>query len=584
MAQSDNRTDPPPSVEEIQQHWHELGLRVARLEAERSALEQENKALRSLLERAIEHRQKSHGELVLLLTSLVSKLPINDVGVLVARLVEHNTHVSETCAVLAKGKVEVTLPQPAILKALDQTKRDLAAALKLAVEELIQLDTPLEPDLLRSLIAQPDVFLSPAVVRAARSFVKGQVPRERIVRQFGDPALVFFNDLTTDPKLNPRPKAEEIMLGFKNEFETLIRQNAALGPDKRQALQALQERVQRSKAPTESARSQRSAFSRLSFILELLHYYNHQSTEAPDVVFAQRLPALIEQLVLTSAQDHLEDKWIVQAEALLAFVASPDHRLMIVNNVGKGGGSAHTLKYVLRLRVEGTPDQSQVIAEFVRHLLPPPPQKPPQPRAVAAVLRLVPPAGQRPVVKAILHSDRLPKDQAETLGKALGKELGLSGLEEEAKAPAPLPVETERQMAWDRIKDLLNRRAEPGVIAAAVRDRLHAKYDADEIKQSWLTLIEADVMTLIRVFCQLPYLADGTTDPIARTVMESYVNRLMHEKYAAAYHKVVNSLRNIFKAKPDSPTLLNFIALVGWVDSAAADKLSLDIGMPAPAH
>jgi hypothetical protein len=341
--------------------------------------------------------------------------------------------------------------------------------------------------------------------------------------------------------------------------------------------------VQRSRAPTEPARAQKSAFARLSFILELLHYYNHQSTEAPDVVFAQRLPALLEQLVLASAPAPLEEKWIAQAETLLAFVANPDHRLMIVNNVGKGGGLARTLKYILRLRTEGTPDPSQVIPEFVRHLLPPPSEKPPPPRTVAALLRLIRPPMQRLVVKAILHSDKIPKEQATALGKALGKELSLGELEEEAKAPA-LPAETERQMAWDRIKDLIKRRADPGVIAAAVRDRLHAQYDADEIKQSWLTLIEADVMTLIRVFCQLPYLADGATDPIARTVMETYVSRLTHEKYAPAYHKVVNSLRNIFKAKPDSPTLLNFIALVGWVDSAAADKLSLDIGMRARAH
>ncbi len=45
-------------------------------------------------------------------------------------------------------------------------------------------------------------------------------------------------------------------------------------------------------------RAQKNAFLRLSFILELLHYYDNQSTESPDVVFAQRLPPLIEQLVI----------------------------------------------------------------------------------------------------------------------------------------------------------------------------------------------------------------------------------------------------------------------------------------------
>jgi hypothetical protein len=66
--------------------------------------------------------------------------------------------------------------------------------------------------------------------------------------------------------------------------------------------------------------------------------------------------------------------------------------------------------------------------------------------------------------------------------------------------------------------------------------------------------------------------------------METYVTRLTHEKYTAVYNKIVNSLRNMFRAKPDSPTLLNFTALVRWVDPAAADKLCADIGMQAAVH
>src|SRR3974377_2238739 len=91
MTQNENVAPAPAPVEEIQQRWHELNLRVGQLEAARNALEQENKALRFLLERVVEHRQKSHNELVLILTALVSKLPLNDVGVIVAKLVEHNT-------------------------------------------------------------------------------------------------------------------------------------------------------------------------------------------------------------------------------------------------------------------------------------------------------------------------------------------------------------------------------------------------------------------------------------------------------------------------------------------------------------
>ncbi|HYG36650.1 MAG TPA: hypothetical protein VEC99_17785, partial [Clostridia bacterium] len=131
--------------------------------------------------------------------------------------------------------------------------------------------------------------------------------------------------------------------------------------------------------------------------------------------------------------------------------------------------------------------------------------------------------------------------------------------------------------------DLISRRTEANAVANAIRDRLHAKYDADEIRQSWITLTEADPMSLIRIFCHLPYLPTGKTDPIARTVLETYVTRLTHEKYAATYKKVVNSLKNMFAAKPDSPTLLTFIALVRWVDAEAANKLSADIGMPVTA-
>jgi hypothetical protein len=157
----------------------------------------------------------------------------------------------------------------------------------------------------------------------------------------------------------------------------------------------------------------------------------------------------------------------------------------------------------------------------------------------------------------------------------------LKGLEEEVRAQATLSPEVERQLAWDKVKELITRRAEPAHIAATIRERLHLKYDADEVRQSWITLSETEPILFIRVFCQLPYLEDGRTDPIARAVLESYVTRLTHEKYAATYVKVLTSLKNMFKAKPDSPMLLNFIALVKWVDAEAAQKISRDVGMPA---
>src|SRR5260370_1302600 len=163
MVQCTTVAAPQVTVDEIQKGWHELRLRVGQLEAERSVLEKENKALRELLERTIEHRQKSHSELVMLLAGLVSKLPINDIGVIVSRLVEHNTSVTEYLAALSKGTVDANFvfAQPAVLKNLEETKRELVAALKPVVEELMHLDTPLEKDLLESLIPQPETFFSP---------------------------------------------------------------------------------------------------------------------------------------------------------------------------------------------------------------------------------------------------------------------------------------------------------------------------------------------------------------------------------------------------------------------------------------
>ena len=182
-----------------------------------------------------------------------------------------------------------------------------------------------------------------------------------------------------------------------------------------------------------------------------------------------------------------------------------------------------------------------------------------------------------------MRSERIHKPEAETLARALAAALELKGLDEQIKAAEAISPELDRQRAWAKVKDLISRRSDANMIASAIRERLSAKYDADEIKQSWITLIETDPITLIRVFCQLPYRPDGSTDSIARAVMETYVSRLTHEKYASTYTKIVNSLRNLFNVKPDSPTLVNFLALVRWVCPEAAEKLAKEIGMAVPA-
>jgi hypothetical protein len=239
------------------------------------------------------------------------------------------------------------------------------------------------------------------------------------------------------------------------------------------------------------------------------------------------------------------------------------------------------LRHVLRLRSEKVADPDYFVADFIKHLLPS--KTAPKPEAVIPLVRLIKPEMQRLVVFGIIDSDRLRKEDAENLGKAAGKALNVAGLDAPRKGAATLTPEVERQLAWENIKGLISGRADPGEIAAAIRHRLHVRYDADEMKQSWVTLTEADPISLIRVFCQLPYLADGSTDAVARALMETYVTRLTHEKYTAVYNKVANSLRNMHRANPNSPLLLNFLALVKWLDPAAANKLNADIGMEVAA-
>ena len=578
MAESENGAGSVPSLEEIQKGWRDLNLRVRQLDAELTTVEQENKSLRSLLERIVEHRQKSHAEMVGILTSLVTKLPINDIGVVVSRLVEHNARVNEVCAALAKGKMDDNQLQPVILKVLERTKDELAAALKSAVAELTRLEAPFEAGLLQSLIQEPDNFHSAAFVRANRAFVKGQVPRERIVKEFGEEALGFFKDLTTDPKLNPRPKPEEIMLAFQNDFEKLLEQYPDAVSAKRNELAALHKKIQASRAGSEAARAQKNAFLKLCFAGELLHYYQNQSTESPDVVFAQRMPPLVEQLVITGEHDALDEQLVKQAEDLLAYIIKPDHRHSVVNNMGKAGGLARTLRFVLAFRHEKHTEMDPVTLDLIKHVISA--GKVPKLDALLHILRLIPQEMQIVIVRAIAVTERLKREDAENLGKALARELGLKDLEERLNAKAIVSPEQERKLAWVGIEDLIASRSTPGDVAAAIRNRLHARYDADEVKQSWLTLTGTDPMSFIRIFCLLPYLPDGKTDLTIRPVLESYVQRLLHEKYAATYAKVLTTLRNMFKARADGPVLVNFIALVKWIDPEAAGRLAKDIGMP----
>ncbi|MCU0786817.1 MAG: hypothetical protein MUC91_01275, partial [Verrucomicrobia bacterium] len=520
--------------------------------------------------------------LVNFLADLVSKLSFNDVGLMVSRLVDHNAQVNETCSALLKGHAETALPQPTLLKSLAEKKRALMDAIKPAVQELIRLDSPLETATLEKLIVSPESFFSPNVIRANRCFIKGQLPRERVVREFGESALPLFNDLTTDKRFNPRPKPDEIVLGFKDDFETLVQADTALKPELREALTALYQKVQRSKGDTDPARQQRQTFARLSFLLELLRYYENQSTEAPDAVFAQRLPAAVEQFAVPDPDAALVEQTILRTEELLNFIVKPEHRHMVVNNIGKGGGTARTLKHVLNLRAETVVDLEHSLAEFVRHLVHSAPQPAPTVKALVEIVSLIPPDMQRLLIGSIMSSDRRQRDELTQLGRAVAKELGLKDLEN-AKTSAAMPPEMERRLAWEDVGARIRKREDAASIAAAIRERLHTRYDVDEVKESWLMLIEADPVSFIRIFCQLPYLPSGKTDPIAHAVMQVYVGRLLHEKYAATYNKIVTSLKTMHQANPQSPTLLNFMAMVKWADAEAAEKVSADVGLAAAA-
>ena len=575
MSQPENGSQPLASLEAIQQQWAGLTLKVAQLETEQDALEHENKALRTLLEMVIEHRKKSHGELVNQITNLVSKLPLNDVAVVVARLVEHSSQVAEVSNALIKGTSEGDILQPAVLKAMAKSKVDMRAAVKPLIDELIRLEAPFDPAMLQAVIANPESFFLPATVRACRGYVKGQVPRERIVKEYGEEALVFFKDVTTDVKFNPKPKPDEVMLAFAADFEAVLQHNPGVLPARHADLLALYRKSRGSRAATEEARAQKVAFLKLSFVLELLHYYDNQQIESPDIIFAQRLPPLIEQLVITPESEKLDENLIKQAEWLLSFVLHPDHRQAVINNFGKVGGLAKSLRFVLTFRPGKFTEHDPETTEFVKHLFSL--SKVPSPSAIAAVLRLIGPNMQKSVIRGVIQSDRMRREDALELGKAIAGELNLPDFIAVVEQQAATVMDTKK--AWEQVKELIYARSSPNEIAQAFRKRLHEKYDSEEVRESWLTLAESDPMLLIRVFCLLPYLPDGSTDPIARPVLESYATRLTHEKYEAIYGKVVHALRNLFKVKADSPALVNFVALVKWVDPASADKLAKDVGM-----
>ena len=74
MPEMQNVSAAVPTLEEIQRDWPDVRLRLQDAEVQCRVLEQENKTLRGLLEKVVEHRKKSHSELVTLVTTLATKI------------------------------------------------------------------------------------------------------------------------------------------------------------------------------------------------------------------------------------------------------------------------------------------------------------------------------------------------------------------------------------------------------------------------------------------------------------------------------------------------------------------------------
>ena len=310
--------------------------------------------------------------------------------------------------------------------------------------------------------------------------------------------------------------------------------------------------------------------------MELLHYYENQSTESPDVVFAQRLPPLVEQLVVTGENDTLDEKFIKQAEELLSHIISARTRQAVVNNFGKAGGASRTLRFILTFRSAIFTEHDPVTADFVKHLLAG--QKNPAPGPIVTVLRFLNAEAQKVVVRAILNSERLGREDSERLARELIKEFWVCRSCQPAEwRAASLRQNTHESLGHHQGTHRPSRFAKRNHQAPSANSSTPSTTPTKSNKagSSWPNPIRcrSSVYSACCLICP-------TARPILlRGLFRDVSSRLTHEKYATTYTKVVNALKNLHKVKADSPALLNFIALVRWVDPTSADKLVHDIGM-----
>ncbi len=219
MAQTENDPGPVPSVEEIQKAWRELTLKVGQLDAELTAAQQDNKVLRSLMERMIEHRQRSHSELI-----THSHRPRRQIAPQRPR-----RHRLAAGRAQRAGRRGFRQPCQGENRGRSAAARHPEGAGENQARPRHRLEGPppgnwrgstrhsrpassSRSSSSRTPFSRPPSSAPPAVTSRATS------PRERVVKEFGEEALVFFKDLTTDVEIQSAPQAGRNRAGLQKRF------------------------------------------------------------------------------------------------------------------------------------------------------------------------------------------------------------------------------------------------------------------------------------------------------------------------------------------------------------------------------
>jgi len=152
----------------------------------------------------------------------------------------------------------------------------------------------------------------------------------------------------------------------------------------------------------------------VSLLLELLHYYENQNTEAPDAVFASGCRPH-RAVGAQRPQDKLDERLITQAEGLLAYVITPEHRQWWLTTWAKPAEPRRASIRHASARgkvLASDPDTSFAISSNTSSR----PESAPA-RSLVPVLSLIPADMQLLVIVGIMDCDRIRKPEAEALAK-----------------------------------------------------------------------------------------------------------------------------------------------------------------------